>query len=85
MVRSMYIDYPDDNNAYPTVNPVVKQQYMFGDAMIVSPIAHEGELMDVTKQSIWLPDTADFYEQHSGYIIAKQVRMSNLEKKYRTW
>ena len=72
MVRSMYIDYPHDPNAYPSVNPVVKQQYMFGDAMIVSPIAHKGDIMEVTSQSIWLPDITDFYEQHSGYTIPKQ-------------
>ena len=72
MVRSMYIDYPDDHNAYPSVNDVVKQQYMFGDDMIISPIAHGGDLREVTSQKIWLPENGDFYESHSGFVISKQ-------------
>ena len=76
LVRSMYIDYPNELNAYPSINDVVKQQYMFGDAMIVSPIATQGDLYNMTKQNIFLPSTEDFYERHSGYVIQQQSSKS---------
>lgn len=68
----MYIDYPNEPNAFPSNNDVIKQQYMFGDAMIISPIAQQGDLYNVSKQNVFLPSTQDFYERHSGFVIQRQ-------------
>eukprot|EP01084_Bolivina_argentea_P283337 485212_1 len=76
LVRSMYIDYPLETNAYPTVNNVIRQQYMFGDRMIISPITQRGGLFDVVTQKIFLPSIDEFYEKHSGNVIQKQSSMS---------
>ena len=69
LVRSMYIDYPNTMNSFPTYNSVVMQQYMFGDNIVVSPITKYADLYDPIWQTIYLPPNDMFYEKTSGYMI----------------
>lgn len=59
--RPMYYDYPEVNEAYE-----YKDQYMFGDKMIVAPIAApiSPDSMLVAKK-IWLPE-GEWYEWFTG-------------------
>jgi len=51
LVRPMYIDYPRSAEAYQ--NP---QQYMFGDSLLVAPVASPGTGPNlVAEQKVWLP------------------------------
>ena len=50
--RPMYYDYPEDDEAYD-----FKDQYMFGDAMIVAPITAPLSPKNLlTSKTIWLPE-----------------------------
>jgi alpha-glucosidase (family GH31 glycosyl hydrolase) len=52
LLRPMYYDYPEAPEAYDA-----KDQYMFGDSILVAPIAKPMDpVYKVTKQSIWLPE-----------------------------
>lgn len=56
LVRGMYIEFPDDENAYKFPN-----QYMFGDSFIVSPITEEGKGdTKIAKKSVWIKG-GDYY------------------------
>ena len=82
MVRSMYIDYPDDPNAYPINNNVIMKQYMFGDDMIISPITNDVDIYQVSSQLIYLPSMEEFYEKHSGYIIRNTKSAMNVSRTF---
>ncbi|MBQ8496510.1 MAG: DUF5110 domain-containing protein [Clostridia bacterium] len=59
MIASMYLEYPDDENAYH--NP---QEYLFGPAFICAPVTspmNDGK----AKQTLWLPEN-DYYHFFTG-------------------
>jgi hypothetical protein len=62
LIRPMYIDYPNDENAYH--NP---QQYLFGDHLLVAPITSPG-VGDkrVAKQVVWFPPGDDWFNFFTG-------------------
>ena len=63
LCRPMYYDYPNAEEAYSFRN-----EYMFGDQMLVSPITTPMEGY-FSMQSTWLPD-GNWYELSSGAMIA---------------
>ena len=63
LCRPMYYDYPDNEEAYANRN-----EYMFGDQMLVSPITspmNDG----ISTQKVWLPAGNDWYETASGTLL----------------
>lgn len=69
IMRPMYYDYPKIDNAYQ-----YKDQYMFGNDMIVSPVTHPMEKDSLsgtalyTTQKVWLP-VGEWYEWNSGTLM----------------
>ncbi|HVO75140.1 MAG TPA: TIM-barrel domain-containing protein, partial [Ignavibacteriaceae bacterium] len=69
ILRPMYYDYAKNDTAY-----IMKNQYMFGDDMIISPITHPVEMENdslkklYTMQRVWLPE-GDWIEWSSGSLI----------------
>ena len=63
IVRPMYYDHPLAEEAYAH-----KDQYMFGDAMIVAPIATEGDSTHTAMKEVWLPE-GEWYEWYTGAKI----------------
>jgi alpha-glucosidase (family GH31 glycosyl hydrolase) len=64
LLRPMYYDYPAEPEAYTS-----KNQYFFGDDMIVAPIispAAEGE--NQAKVNVWLPK-GQWYEWYTGTML----------------
>lgn len=61
LIRGMYLEFPEDENAYR-----FPQQYMFGDAFIVSPVTQpgEGEAKTVSKK-VWVKG-GTYYDIFSG-------------------
>ncbi|MDR3625893.1 MAG: glycoside hydrolase family 31 protein [Ignavibacteriaceae bacterium] len=70
MLRPMYYDYPKEKIAYD-----LKNQYMFGNDMIVAPVTHplgqDAKGIDnlYTMQEIWLPE-GNWIEWSSGSILS---------------
>lgn len=65
LLRPMYLEYPLEEEAYR--NP---QQYFFGDAFIVAPVARPGRGDDmVAEQKIWVPK-GDWYQFLTGERMA---------------
>lgn len=62
MVRPMYYDYPNADEAYQ-----FKNQYMFGDQMIVRPVTTPGKDGFATVD-VWLPE-GRWYEKASGTLL----------------
>ncbi|HNX65921.1 MAG TPA: glycoside hydrolase family 31 protein [Bacteroidales bacterium] len=69
IVRPLYYDYPEENNAYS-----FKNQYMFGPDIMVSPVTNpmkkdaiNGDALFVS-QKIWLP-AGEWYEWCTGTLI----------------
>lgn len=51
LVRAMYIEYPEIEQAYRS-----EQQFLFGDLLLAAPITSKGEGADrVATQNVWLP------------------------------
>lgn len=64
LCRPMYYDYPEKEEAYQ-----FRDQYMFGDRMIVSPItAPEDQNSMLSKRRIWLPE-GKWIEWFTGSIL----------------
>jgi len=69
IIRPMYYDYPKIEMAYE-----IKNQYMFGNDMIVAPITHplgvdeNGNDNLFTTQKVWLPE-GKWIEWNSGSLI----------------
>ncbi len=63
MCRPMYYDYPDNEEAYDNRN-----EYMFGDNMLVYPITAPMTERLSTKD-VWLPAGCDWYETSSGTML----------------
>lgn len=64
IVRPMYYDHPKQEQAYSS-----KYQYMFGDDLLVAPVASPVSDDDLlAEQSVWLPQ-GDWYEWYSGSML----------------
>lgn len=65
MLRPMYYDYPEQDQAYS-----FKYQYMFGDDMLVAPIARAvADENLLAEKKIWLPE-GRWYELYTGNLLA---------------
>lgn len=62
LIRPMYYDHPDTEQAY-----ALKNQYMFGENMLVAPVTKPGKDGYATMQ-IWLPD-GTWYENATGTLL----------------
>ena len=63
LCRPMYYDYPESEEAYDN-----KDEYMFGDQMLVYPItapAKDG----LSEKQIWLPAGNDWFETSTGTLL----------------
>jgi hypothetical protein len=60
LVRGMYLEYPEQDAAYTN-----KQQYMFGNELLVSPINAPGNGKPSRKQ-VWLPAGQDWFDYFTG-------------------
>lgn len=60
--RPMYYDYPDKEEAYE-----FDGQYMFGDNMIIAPVASPAE-NGFSTIKVWLPD-GEWYEEATGTML----------------
>eukprot|EP00117_Sycon_ciliatum_P025367 scpid31380/ scgid21071/ Alpha-xylosidase len=66
MLRPMYYDFPEADEAYN-----FSTQYMFGDHLLVSPItAAMNPTYNSTAKAVWLPAGQDFVSWHSGEVFA---------------
>ncbi|PZP48607.1 MAG: alpha-xylosidase, partial [Pseudopedobacter saltans] len=61
--RPMYYDYPTDSNAYQ-----FKDQYAFGDDILVAPIT-EPSTNGISTKRIWLPPNDNWYEWNTGTLL----------------
>lgn len=67
MCRPMYYDYPEAPEAY---DPALRNEYMFGDQMLVMPVTRpmgNGEFY--SESTIWLPDGNNWYELSTGTML----------------
>lgn len=62
LVRGMYLDYPDQEQAYQC-----RGQYMFGSELLVAPVTEPGHGKPVMK-SVYLPAGQDWYDYFTGAI-----------------
>jgi len=60
--RPMYYNYPEESEAYRS-----NQEYMFGDDLLVAPIAQAVDPQGVAEQTVWLPK-GEWYEMSSGTL-----------------
>lgn len=63
LCRPMYYDYPEDKEAYQ-----FKNQYMFGDEMIIAPVTSP-MVNGFATTKVWLPAGNDWYEWHTGTLL----------------
>lgn len=64
IVRPMYYDWPEENNAYK-----YKDQYMFGDSMLVAPVVQPQNPDDeMSEVSVWLP-AGEWYDTATGTLL----------------
>ena len=62
LIRQMYIDYPEADEAYE--NP---QQYLFGDLLLVAPITTPGKGDNkIAAQTVWFPEGDTWYDWFNG-------------------
>ncbi len=62
--RPMYYDYPDKQEAYD-----YKNEYMFGDNLLVVPITSPADSTGFSSVRIWLPEGNDWYEWSTGTML----------------
>lgn len=62
--RPMYYDYPDTPEAYQ-----YKTQYMYGDQLLIAPIAKPMDKDGLSRLSVWLPEGTDWYEMCTGELL----------------
>lgn len=62
LCRPMYYDYPEQTEAHE-----FKNQYMFGDNMLIAPITSPGK-DGYAQATVWLP-AGQWYELHSGSLL----------------
>ncbi len=71
LCRPMYYDYADSPQAYEQ-----KDEYMFGDNMIVRPVTAPRNGAKATAE-VWLPKGNDWYEAASGKLIKGGQTVNN--------
>lgn len=71
LCRPMYYDYADSQEAYDQ-----KDEYMFGDNMLVRPVTAPLQGAKAT-QAVWLPKGADWYEVASGKLLKGGQTVNN--------
>ena len=71
LCRPMYYDYADSREAYDQ-----KDEYMFGDNMIVRPVTAPLKGAKAT-QAVWLPKGTDWYEVASGKLLKGGQTVNN--------
>lgn len=59
VIRPLFYDFDKDEKAWN-----VEDQYMFGDALLVSPILYEGD----RKRSVYLPGTESWTDAYTGKV-----------------
>lgn len=59
VIRAMFYEFPEDKECWD-----LKDQYMFGDKMLVAPICHEGTF----SRSVYLPKGASWTELSTGTV-----------------
>lgn len=65
LCRPMYYNYPEDERAYS-----YKNEYMFGDNMIIAPITSPKEAdAEVSEIKVWLPEGNSWYEWRTGTLL----------------
>jgi alpha-glucosidase (family GH31 glycosyl hydrolase) len=70
LLRGMYLEYPDREEAYQFTG-----QYMLGDQILVAPITRAGKGKDLTvRQKIWFPEGEWFHFSTGEKIVGNQVR-----------
>ncbi len=76
LVRGMYIDYPNSDAAYKQ-----PQQYMYGDDILVSPVAEPGVgRYRLARQVVWFPEgdwynyfTGEKYDDNSEHLVTAGI------------
>ena len=63
LCRPMYYDYPTNTNAY-----VFRNEYMFGDNMLIMPITSPA-VDGLSTVKVWLPAGNDWYEWNTGTLF----------------
>ena len=64
LCRPMYYDYPEANEAYE-----MKEQYMFGDNMLIAPVTKEVNKEDgYATVKVWLPE-GEWLEYETGQML----------------
>lgn len=77
LIRPLYYQWPNIDNAYE-----FKQQYMFGDKIMVRPIVEPGDSTTLVRNvSIWLPPGC-WYEQGMNLIEVKDKSGEMLTRTY---
>ena len=71
LCRPMYYDYADSPQAYDN-----KDEYMFGDNMIVRPVTSPRNGAKATAE-VWLPKGDDWYETASGKLLKGGQTVNN--------
>ena len=71
LCRPMYYDYADSREAYDQ-----KDEYMYGDNMIVRPVTAPLKGAKAT-QAVWLPKGTDWYEVASGKLLKGGQTVNN--------
>lgn len=71
LCRPMYYDYADSREAYDQ-----KDEYMFGDNMIVRPVTAPLKGAKAM-QAVWLPKGTDWYEVASGKLLKGGQTVNN--------
>lgn len=71
LCRPMYYDYADSPQAYDN-----KDEYMFGDNMIVRPVTSPRNGAKATVE-VWLPKGNDWYETASGKLLKGGQTVNN--------
>ena len=64
LCRPLYYDYPESPEAYDFRN-----QYMFGDRMLVAPVTSPADSTGYARLKVWLPQGCDWYEWHTGTLL----------------
>ena len=65
LCRPMYYDYPEAKEAYE-----MKEQYMFGDNMLIAPVTKEVNKEDgYATLKVWLPEGSEWLEYETGTML----------------
>lgn len=66
LCRPMYYDYPEAPEAY---DAAYRNEYMFGDRLLVAPVVTPLNTDGYSHMKIWLPEGSQWYEWHTGTLL----------------